>query len=1045
MIMFNDWENHHVLQINREPMHVPLGAYESEDQAASANRDSSRYVLSLDGRWRFRLFPNPESVPEGFSAESYDASDWSEIEVPGNWEIQGHGIPIYTNIRYPFDDGKNEIRPPFVPADNPTGCYITEFELPEHFSGRNVYINFGGVESAFYLWINGDKVGYSQDSKLSAEFNITPYVKTGTNIIAVQVMRWCDGSYLEDQDYWHLSGIHRPVKIYAKPLVHIRDFKVVSTLDDNYTDGRLVLYCYVNKAKNYYDYNIKIRLLDDSGQDIIKPETQPIAAKTPMYKRTGHIPEDGAALFALDIKKPRKWTAETPYLYTLLMTLIDPEGNPIDYESCRIGFRRVEISRDGILLLNGRRLVIRGVDRHEHHPDTGRAVSYERMRDEIIAMKRLNFNAVRTSHYPNDPRWYDLCDELGIYLVDEANLETHGIEGLLSKDPDWAAAYLDRAVRMVMRDKNHPSVIIWSLGNESSVGMHHAAMAGWIRFYDKTRPVQYESGDPDKLVSDIRAPMYPWLGWVDEVMNDTRDLRPMIMCEYAYSKSNSNGNFYKFWDYVEKYPRFQGGFVWDWADKAITRRAEDGQTYWAYGGDFDEPVVDPVPDMCLNGVVLPDLTPKPGAMEIKNIQAPVRIKPFDLNKGILILENRYHSLSLEHLYVSWELIKDGMTVTQGWVDELSAQAGESEQLDIPVDPTGLDCRSEYFINVYVKLKYPIVWAPAGYEIYRDQFALQTGRKEADQLCTDIYVEAAGSDFVLEESDSKLVVSNDSISFEIDKREGVLKDLRKNGRIILNSLAKENFFRAPTGIDEGQRDKNAVAYDWKSAGLDRLERRVKYCKAGMTDAKAVRVETAADLYHEGKCMISTQTTYMIYPVGTILVENKSDISGAVPSLPRVGMTLNVPEDLSELAWYGRGPHENYCDRKRSALVGLYHSTVDEQHFSFIVPVECGGKEDVRWLSLTDREGWGFTVEGAELIHFDVHRNSVSDYAAAIHDHELKPRNEIFLNIDCRHSGLGGDNGWNRTIHDEFLILPGKYTLKLAIHLKGRRQTYNINTW
>ncbi len=1035
--MKNDWENHHVLQTNREPMHAPLGAYESEDQAATANRDLSRFVLSLDGRWKFRLFPSPEAVPEEFSSTDYDASGWSEIEVPGNWEMQGYGTPIYTNVKYPFDDGKTDLKPPFVPPDNPTGCYITEFDLPKHFSGHNIYIEFGGVESAFYLWINGKKVGYSQDSKLSAEFNITSYVKTGSNKIAVQVMRWCDGSYLEDQDYWHLSGINRPVRIYAKPLVHIRDFKVVATLDDNNTDGRLVLYCYVNKARNYADHNVRIRLLDEGGQDVIKPETQPVASKTPMYQRIEHIPEDGAALFVLDIEKPRKWSAETPYLYTLLMTLIDPEGNPTDFESCRIGFRRVEISKDGVLLLNGRRLVIRGVDRHEHHPETGRAVPYERMREEIIAMKRLNFNAVRTSHYPNDPRWYDLCDELGIYLVDETNLETHGVEGLLSKDPDWAAAYLDRAVRMVMRDKNHPSVIIWSLGNESSVGMHHAAMAGWIRFYDKTRPVQYESGDPDKLVSDIRAPMYPWLGWVDEVMNDTSDLRPMIMCEYAYSKSNSNGNFYKFWDYVEKYPRFQGGFVWDWADKAITKYTEDGQPYWAYGGDFNEPVVDPVPDMCLNGVVLPDLTPKPGAMEIKNIQAPVRVKPLDLDNGTLILENRYHTLSLEHLYVCWELIKDGLPVAQGRIDKLSAKAGESEFLKIPVDPSGFDSRSEYFINVYVKLKYPQFWAPAGYEIYRDQITLQEVRKETGWLYTDIDVKDAGQDLILEESDSSYMISNDSMAMEIDKRQGILRDIRKDGRIILKSLSKENFFRAPTGIDEGQRDQNAVAYDWKSAGLDRLERRVKYCKVDRTDTKAVRVETAADLYHDSKCMISAQTTYTIYPCGTILVENHVDISEAVPSLPRVGVTLTVPEELSQLAWYGRGPHENYCDRKRSALVGLYRSTVDDQHFPFIVPVECGGKEDVRWLSLTDSEGWGFTVEGEELLHFDVHRNSVSDYAAAQHDHELQPRDAIFLNIDCRHSGLGGDSGWNRTIHDEFLVLPGKYTLKFAIHLKGRK--------
>ncbi|QOS79417.1 hypothetical protein JNUCC31_00110 [Paenibacillus sp. JNUCC31] len=415
-----------------------------------------------------------------------------------------------------------------------------------------IFINFESVESAFYVWVNSICAGYSQDSKLNAEFNITELVRQGDNKLALQVMRWSDGTYLEDQDYWHLSGIHRSVVLYAKPRQHIRDFKVMALLDEQYKDGKLIVYTHANKYHNYGDFSVRATLFDSEGKQIFEPMTSPVATSTPMYMPWGGEwkPEDGAALIISDVKNPLLWSAEQPNLYTLVLTMLDPDGNEIDFESCRVGFRRIERSPEGVILLNGKRFIVRGVNRHEHHPDTGRTITPERMREEIIKIKQLNFNAVRTSHYPNDPVWYDLCDELGLYLVDEANIETHGIQGTLSKDPEWAAAYLDRAIRMVMRDKNHPSILFWSLGNESSVGANHAAMAGWIRFYDPYRLVQYESGFPSPQISDILAPMYPPLSWVDRIMADTKDLRPLIMCEYAYSKSNGNGNFYKFWELI---------------------------------------------------------------------------------------------------------------------------------------------------------------------------------------------------------------------------------------------------------------------------------------------------------------------------------------------------------------------------------------------------------------------------------------------------------------------------------------------------------------
>jgi len=1043
----NDWENQYVLQINREPMHVPLGAYSSFTEAMTCNRRISPYVTLLDGKWKFKLVGNPKEVPEGFYMPDYDCTDWDDITVPGNWELQGYGYPIYTNVKYPFDmtDPKSPhiirpggsgydrdpsvyglcLNPPYTPTDNPTGCYRTQFFIPDTWEGREIFINFDGVESAFYLWVNGEKVGYSQDSKLSAEFNITRYIKPGENILAVQVMRWSDGSYLEDQDYWHLSGIYRSVTLYSKPKVHIRDFKVMPLLDDEYRDGELVAYCYINKVDGYADFSVRANLFDTDGAQVVEM-IAPVSAETPMYVRKKFKPEAGAALLRAQVKNPVKWNDENPYLYTLVFTLIAPDGKEVDYESCRIGFRRVEISPEGVVLLNGKRLIIRGVNRHEHHPDTGRTLTEERMRQDILAMKRLNFNAVRTCHYPNDPRWYDLCDELGVYLVDETNIETHGLQGLLSNDPEWAGAYLDRAIRMVMRDKNHPSILFWSLGNESGVGPNHAAMAGWIRYYDPYRLVQYESGDPGPLVSDIRVPMYPQMSWIEDIMADPHDRRPVIMCEYAYAKSNSTGNFKEFWEYIDKYPRFQGGFVWDWSDKAITKTAEDGTKYWAYGGDFGEPIVDPVLDMCLNGVVQPDLTPHPGAYEIKKVQAPVQVKAVNLFKGRFMAYNRYIEKDLSHLDIHWSLTENGVVIDSGKIEPLEIKARSSGEFTVPYTlPEGKGGR-EYFVNLSFRLNQDEFWAGRGYEIYSEQFQIpvEVPRKKL--------VSGTAKKVRLTEEGDKYYISGEDFLIVFDKKEGLLESYRFRDEIILNSGARENYFRAPTGIDAAQGDWNSFATMWYQAGLDRLIRKAEGVTAYQADESRVILEVQSYIAAEGvKSGISSSIRYTIDGSGAMEVENWVDADISLPPLPRIGVTFTLPRSFDELTWYGRGPHENYPDRKTSAHIGLYKSSVDEQHYPYILPVECGGKEDVRWLSLRDKRGMGIMVEGFQPFHFDAHRNSVEDYYKAKHTIDLIPRDRIWLNIDCTHSGLGGDNGWTKNIHKEYQVQPGKYQYRFTI--------------
>lgn len=1039
----HDWENQYVLHRNREPIHVPLGAYESERQAFTCNRDLSRFTTDLNGVWKFKLVDNPELAPAEFYQEGYDVSNWEDINVPGNWETQGFGYPIYTNVKYPFDmndctdrhilsasedsSQKSVLRPPYVPANNPTGCYVRTFTLPDGWDGRDVFINFEGVESAFYLWVNGINAGYSQDSKLSAEFELTPYLKSGHNTLAVQVMRWCDGSYLEDQDYWYLSGIYRSVRLYSKPKIRIRDFKVLTLLDDNYQDAELIVYCYVNKLPGYADMIVNAKLYDATGTEVVDCSAQ--VFKDTSIDTPGFGSEAGAALLRTKIVSPAKWSAEYPNLYTLVLTLVDQEGKKVDFESCKVGFRRIEIGSDSVIRLNGRRLLIRGVNRHEHHPDTGRTLTVEHMRNEIAAMKRLNFNAVRTSHYPNDPLWYDLCDELGIYLVDEANLETHGIQSLLSKDPEWTHAYLERMTRMVMRDKNHPSILFWSLGNESGVGMNHAAMAGWVRQYDPYRIVQvYEFEGPNPLVTDIRVPMYPKLSWLEEQLADTYDMRPIVLLEYAYAKSNSSGNFHKFWDLTDRYPRFQGGFVWDWSDKAISSYREDGKKYWAYGGDFGEPVVDDVPDTCLNGVVAPDLSPHPGAYDIKKAQSPVIIRKVDVISGKFTVYNNYIDSDLCHLESHWEIVEDGSVVHSGRIPLPEIQPGEHGCLHLPLDIPEGKLGAEYFLNLSVRLKVNVWWASAGYEIYSEQFELpiHTAKNFTPIVVRDESLRT-------EKNSDHLLLKTSDFKISFDEQLGVITGYELLGHCIMNGGLLENFFRAPTGIDSGIGWVSSIAGDWYAYGLNRLQRTVKDVQVLWINGASVGIEVNAELgTNEKPGLFYSYIQYTFFSDGEIRVDNKVFVNLRLPNLPRVGVTLTMPQEYDCLSWYGRGPHENYVDRKYSAHIGLFHSSVDSQCYPYIVPVECGGKEDVRWFSLTNKDGTGVLFRGFQPIHFDAHRNPVSDYAEARHNHELPLRQNIWVNIDHIHSGLGGDNGWTYcTVHDEYRVNSTSYEYSFVI--------------
>ncbi len=1027
----DDWENPYITCHNREEMHQFLEAFPDEETARTAARGESPNVRLLNGKWRFHFASSPHDLTEPFFQEDYDDSQWAEMPVPSNWELHGYDRPIYTNYRYPF----KPVNPPYVPDENPTGFYRTTFTVPEQWQDKRVYLMFEGVESAFHVWVNGRMIGYSQDSKLPAEFDVSDALRIGDNTLCVMVVRWSDGAYLEDQDYWHVSGIQRDVVLYAKPETHVRDVGVRTWLHSAYTDAQLWVRTSVNPVENMCSMYVKHRLFDPFGSEVSLGDEADeacasVAPATPMGRNTEM--EYASALFKAQIVNPYKWTADTPYLYTLIVSLINADGEVVDVERVRVGFRQVEI-RDGVVLLNGKRLVVRGVDRHEFHPERGRALTEADMVAEIKAMKRLNFNAVRTSHYPDCIRWYELCDEYGIYIVDEANVETHGLGARLSKDPAWASAYLERARRMVVRDRNHPSVIIWSLGNESGAGPHHAAMAAWIRRYDPTRPVQYESGHPESDISDIMAPMYPNLEWVKNEFARNDEQRPMIMCEYAYSKGNSNGNFWKFWDMVLAYPRFQGGFIWDWADKAILGDTEKGPC-WLYGNTSDE--LEHMHRMCLNGVVWPDLTPKPGALEIQKVQAPVAVVAPDensLQNGILRIENRYLGGDLSHLRVEWAVTEDGVAVEQGTIDmpHVPAGMGCSDEPGAPPAFPGADLTIPYttpdtenadveaHLTVRCVLNTDTAWGREGHPVTWEQFRLPVNigvpsLKLLAEHAEKVDVEETGNCIEIRTAASTLV---------FDRTRGQLQELSTGRCTIPVSGPAENLFRAPTDIDLGTHAGN-YGQRWLAAGLDKLQRDVRSVQAGKVDEATVVIRIITSLAPStGGDRIEWLTTYTVHGNGEIFVENLCGIPATYPPLPRVGARLRLPPEFSQFTWLGRGPQENYPDRKSGAPVGQYARSVYDLYTPYIFPQECGGRTDVRWCKLTDDGGNGLLVYGIPTMHVSALPYSQEELAAADYNWQLPEPTETVLCLDGNHTGVGGDNGWAPNIHPEFLIQPG----------------------
>ena len=974
------WKDPHRLHIGCEKPHAYFIPYESEAKAAKGIRGTSGYFKSLNGAWKFKYHASVHRVEDGFYAENYDAGGWDDLPVPSNWQMHGYDRPQYTNVNYPYP-----CDPPFVPDDNPAGLYIRDFTVGD--AAGQSFLVFEGVDSCFYLWVNGVFAGYSQVSHTTSEFNITAFVKPGTNRLAVMVLKWCDGSYLEDQDMWRLSGIFRDVYVLTRRKEHISDLFVKAELDECLDSG--VLKCEVDVAG---DAPAQIRaVLKGPGGEILAEERKDILRR-------------GA--FAFRIPSPRLWSAETPVLYDLFLY----HGGEVILQ--RTGFRKVEV-RDSVLLINGRAVKFKGVNRHDSHPELGHTVPLQFMKDELILMKRHNINAIRTSHYPNDPRFPGLCDELGFYLIDEADLECHGCSpagdgNLLSDDPEYEEAYVDRMQRMVERDKNHACIVLWSLGNESGYGVNHVKMALWTKHRDSSRLIHYErvfhpelsyllsDGRADTSCLDVYSRMYPPVSWIaDEFLKDGREKRPLILCEYSHAMGNGPGDLQDYWDLFYKHPRLAGGFVWEWCDHAVKTQTPDGEAFYAYGGDFGDMPNDG--NFCVDGLVYPDRTPHKGLLELKNVIAPVRVEPVDLLQGKLRITNLYDFRDMSCLALSWRLERDGETAGEGYLGPASLAPRQSRTLALPFAvPAGAEGR--YFLKVSFSLAENMPWAEKGYEVAFRQFELP-----APKPCGPVLEKAFIPPLSVEKTGEECIITGDSFRYIFNMRQGMFTSIRFNGVEMLYSTPKFNVWRAPSDNDRN------IVHRWREEGFDRLETHTYSTAVLSEDEKYIAFGTEFSLGgYIKKPVIRANAVWKVYGSGDIFLETCAKVRDGLPFLPRFGLQLCMPAGNEQVEYFGWGPHESYTDKRRSAWKGRFSASVDSLHENYLKPQENGSHYSTEWASVADSRGRGLLFIGMDDFSLNVSHFTPEDLTKAGHPHELVRRNETVVNLDRGMSGVGSNS-------------------------------------
>lgn len=1021
MAQQNDWENPSVVDIGKEKPHVNFMLFNNAKDAISDDFSRSENYKSLNGSWKFNYVDQYKDRPVDFLNTGFNDGGWANLTVPSNWELNGFGIPIYTNIAYPHPR-----TPPFIGANNPVGTYRKTFTVPENWNNQEVVLHFGSISGCAFVYLNGKKVGMSKAAKTPSEFNITKYLKKGDNQLTVQVFRWHDGSYLEDQDFWRLSGIERNVYLYALPKLTLWDFFIKGDLDSKYTNGLFSAAIDLRKfvGNDIKSGNLTVSLLDKQGKTIYS-NSQNFVVNADSIQTLN---------FSTTVKNVAKWNAESPNLYDCTISLKDNNGKILGITSSKVGFRKIEI-KNARLLVNGVAIGVHGVNRHEHDDVTGHTTTKELMLKDIKLMKELNINSVRLSHYPNDPLWYKLCDQYGLYLVDEANIETHGMgaefQAWFDKAkhpaylPEWAPAHVDRTVRMVERDKNHASIIIWSLGNECGNGPVFHDNYKWIKNRDNTRPVQFEQAGED-WNTDIVCPMYPSIGNMKRYAADTTKKRPYIMCEYSHAMGNSNGNFKEYFEIIRGSKNMQGGFIWDWVDQGIKTKDANGKPFWAYGGDLGAFYWQNDENGVADGIISSDRTPDPGAYEVKKIYQNIWVTAKDIDKGLFQVENIFDFTNLSDYNFKWELFKNGEKVNEGtFAVQLAPHQVKDVQLTLPKYKA--EAGAEFYINITATTKNESAMLPAGFEVAKEQFKY-AGDYFAKELATD----------------TKLIVKkeNDKINFTAGNVNGVF-DVKtgrfsnySQGNSRFNNFPEPYFWRAPTDNDFGN-DMPGRLGVWRAAHQNKQLKNVSVAEQN-TQGLAITVTwllTSIDVPY--------QLTYLIQNDGSIKVTGAMDFtSKELPELPRFGMRTTLSGNYENLNYYGRGPHENYIDRNEGSFIGVYNDKVSNQYYKgYIRPQESGNKTDVRWLSLTDNQGRGIKITGAQTLGFSAINHSTEDLDPGStkkqqHPTDLPPRNQVFLNIDLKQRGVGGDDSWGALPHREYRLLDKKYSYSYTISLIGQ---------
>ncbi|MBS0633767.1 MAG: DUF4981 domain-containing protein [Verrucomicrobia bacterium] len=1026
------WQSPETLSLNRLPARATLYPYPTAAAARTNRREDSPWWRSLNGEWDFRLVARPEEIIPNFAQPDFRLdSGWSKLPVPSNWTMHGHDRPHYTNVQMPFPH-----LPPSVPDQNPTGLYRTTLRVPADWKGRRTLLHVGGAESVLYLWLDGQPVGLAKDTRLPSEFDLTPFVRAGaTHTLAAAVVKWSDASFVEDQDQWWMGGIHRDVYLYSQAEHFLEDVFARGDLTDDLRDGHLRVSVRLGaKDDQAKGCAVRVQLHDPQGRAVLRK-----AAEGRPHEKDFWLAPRKIVDFDLPVKRPKLWSAEAPHLYTVTVSLVAPDGREVEHTACRIGFRRVEV-RDRQLLVNGQPVRISGVNRHEHDDVHGKAVTLEGMLRDVHVMKQFNVNAVRTSHYPNDPRWYDLCDEYGLYVFDEADVESHAFYHELCRDTRYGPSFLDRGMRMVERDKNHASIIAWSLGNESGYGPHHDAMAGWIRHRDPSRVLHYEGAitfnwQGGLPATDIVCPMYPeikkMIAWAeDKTAPDQR--RPLILCEFSHAMGNSNGSLADYCDAFDRYPGLQGGFIWEWVDHGIRQRDAQGREYWAYGGDFGDEPNDK--NFVCDGLVWADRTPHPGLFEYKHLSQPVQIEAVDARRGKFRLTNRRWFEPLSDLRGTWELLVNGAPAARGKLPKLTALPRGTQALALAWPKLTLPAGAEVHVTFRFFTAKATAWCEAGHEVAWNQHAVPAAAFAKTAVKK---VKSPSAPVKLERTADGWKVSSATAEFSVNRSAGVIEHVKLNGREVITRGPQLNVWRAPTDND-GLKLFPVVNWggargltDWLATGYHqlKLEKTVTTCRA-QRDGSAVVEIRQRWLAPGAKKHLTHMHRYRLNRDGTLHVDNAFSADKRLPELPRLGVSLVLPAGLEQMEWFGRGPLENYSDRKRGSLLAHHRSTVTAQYVPYVLPQEHGNHTEVRWLELGDAGAGGvrFTADKpmeASASHFTTH-----DLHAAKHTIDLVPRPEVHVNLDYAQRGLGTASCGPDTL-PQYRIPAGDYALAFTV--------------